>query len=71
MNSQFVAKSGFVHEMMPNECHRGTTTFLWISLYACVYVCTYPPRVHEKRRDTRGERKGREERIRAREKERG
>jgi len=23
-----------------------------------VYVCTYPPRVHKKRRDTSGEREG-------------
>lgn len=48
--------------MMPNECHRAVRRhFCTVSPRACMcvhtYGCAYPPRVHEKGRDTRRERR--------------
>lgn len=47
--------------MMPNECHRGDIS-AQISVCVRAYVCAYPPRVHEKRRDMCREREERKER---------
>lgn len=69
MNSQFVAESSFSFHDAERMSSWYSGIFARVPLYASVhaYVCAYPPRVYEKRRDTHRERKGREERIRTRE----